>query len=158
MSYFNELVGGSLAGSDHLIDSNIDWGQDLLYLKSWLNDHPEAKPFGFAYYHILDPQKFGVDFSLPPPGPNGLFPDEISYQKTMGPRPGYYAVSVNHLRGARFAVPDGKGGLFLSSPGRYEYFRRFRPIARAGFSIFIDHLRIDEVNQARHEMGLPLLD
>ena len=23
-----------------LIDSNLDWGQDLLYLKTWLDDHP----------------------------------------------------------------------------------------------------------------------
>ena len=31
MSYFNELVGGPRNGHAHLIDSNIDWGQDLLF-------------------------------------------------------------------------------------------------------------------------------
>lgn len=31
LSYFNESVGGPLNGADHLLGSNIDWGQDLLY-------------------------------------------------------------------------------------------------------------------------------
>jgi hypothetical protein len=31
LSYFNELVGGPKHGHEHLLDSNIDWGQDLLY-------------------------------------------------------------------------------------------------------------------------------
>ena len=40
LSYFNELAGGPTCGHAHLggagADSNIDWGQDLLYLKRWL--------------------------------------------------------------------------------------------------------------------------
>jgi len=35
LSYFNESVGGPAGGHAHLIHSNIDWGQDLLYLKRW---------------------------------------------------------------------------------------------------------------------------
>jgi len=42
LSYFNELVGGPTRGHAHLLDSNIDWGQDLLYLKRWLDKHAEA--------------------------------------------------------------------------------------------------------------------
>ncbi|MBF6596556.1 MAG: glycosyltransferase family 39 protein, partial [Thermaceae bacterium] len=49
LSYFNELAGGPANGHAHLVDSNIDWGQDLLYLKRWLDEHPEARPFGLAY-------------------------------------------------------------------------------------------------------------
>jgi hypothetical protein len=37
LSYFNELVGGPMGGPKHLLDSNIDWGQDLFYLKDWLD-------------------------------------------------------------------------------------------------------------------------
>ena len=36
-------------GPAHLLDSNIDWGQDLLYLKDWLDKHPQARPLGLAY-------------------------------------------------------------------------------------------------------------
>ncbi len=59
LSYFNELVGGPIHGHAHLHDSNIDWGQDLLYLKRWLDEHPEAQPIGLAYSlpaWLLDPK------------------------------------------------------------------------------------------------------
>lgn len=35
LSYFNESVGGPLNGPHHLLGSNVDWGQDLLYLEEW---------------------------------------------------------------------------------------------------------------------------
>lgn len=35
LSYFNESIGGPLNGPYHLLGSNTDWGQDLLYLKKW---------------------------------------------------------------------------------------------------------------------------
>jgi hypothetical protein len=31
LSYFNEAIGGPLNGAEHLLGSNIDWGQDLRY-------------------------------------------------------------------------------------------------------------------------------
>jgi len=33
MSYFNELAGGPKNGPAHLLHSNVDWGQDLLFLE-----------------------------------------------------------------------------------------------------------------------------
>lgn len=42
LGYFNELAGGPRGGHAYLIHSNIDWGQDLLNLKSWMKDHREA--------------------------------------------------------------------------------------------------------------------
>ena len=48
LSYFNELIGGPQRGHWHMENSNIDWGQDLLYLKRWLDRHPEASPLGLA--------------------------------------------------------------------------------------------------------------
>jgi hypothetical protein len=158
MSYFNESVGGSLNGPHHLLDSNIDWGQDLFFLKGWLDDHPEACIVGFAYYNILDPKAFGIEYRLPPPGPSGLFPNDLSYLREKGPLPGYYAMSVNHLRGSRFAAPDGRGGFQISTPGRYEYFRQFEPIAMAGYSIAIYHITLEQANRVRRDIGLPMLD
>lgn len=49
MPYFNELAGRPEHGDDHLVDSNLDWGQDLLWFKRWLDRHPEARPFHLAY-------------------------------------------------------------------------------------------------------------
>ena len=69
MSYFNELAGGPENGHNYLVDSNIDWGQDLLDLRDWYRQHPEARPFGLAFYHFVDPRLFGFDYGLPPLGP-----------------------------------------------------------------------------------------
>lgn len=37
LSYFNVAVGGPKNGYRILTDSNVDWGQDLLRLKAWMN-------------------------------------------------------------------------------------------------------------------------
>lgn len=122
-----------------------------------MRDHPEAEPLGLAYYHFVDPRVVGIDFRLPPPGPNGLFRDDPKYQAHFGPRPGYYAISVNHLWGARFVAPDGQGGFRHATRGDYEYFRLFRPIARAGFSIYIYRITPAEADIVRKRLGLPPL-
>jgi hypothetical protein len=141
MSYFNEAVGGPEHGDQHLVDSNIDWGQDLLFLAEWARAHPEARPLHLAYYHFLDPRMVGLEFTLPPRGPTGIFPIDKTYQSRFGPKPGYYAVSINHLRGSRFVAPDGHGGLYHAIRGDFEYFQSLKPTLRAGYSIRIYHVR-----------------
>jgi hypothetical protein len=66
MSYFNELAGGPTGGHRHIIDANIDWGQDLYFLKEWQRENPHAKPFYLAYFGSLDPAWLAIDFTLPP--------------------------------------------------------------------------------------------
>ncbi|HID74984.1 MAG TPA: hypothetical protein EYP56_03200, partial [Planctomycetaceae bacterium] len=159
LSYFNELVGGPRNGHAHLLDSNIDWGQDLLYLKRWLDQHPEASPLGLAYFGLFHPRITGIQFALPPKGPAGgaaAAEGKASTEK-LGPKPGWYAVSVNFLRGFRFSAPDGQGdGEWLGKP-YYTYFQRFRPVATAGYSIYIYHITLEEANRVRRELGLPEL-
>ena len=36
LAYFNVLAGGPESGYRHLVDSSLDWGQDLPGLKRWL--------------------------------------------------------------------------------------------------------------------------
>ena len=40
LAYFNEVAGGPARGYEHLVDSSVDWGQDLPALKRWLDAHP----------------------------------------------------------------------------------------------------------------------
>jgi hypothetical protein len=157
MSYFNEIAGGPDHGADHLLDSNMDWGQDLTFLKEWLDRHPEARLLALAYFNVIDPAVAGIDYRLPPPGPNGLFTKDRDYQAAFGPQPGYYAISVSYLRGSTFPVPDGNGGFRRVSRGDYEYFRRFRPIAKAGYSILIYHITPAQAAAERRRLGRPPL-
>jgi hypothetical protein len=110
LSYFNELAGGPDNGHEHLLDSNIDWGQDLLYLKDWLDQHPDVRPLGLAYYNMIDPRIVGIDYHLPPFGPSRHSPVDAAEAERLGPQPGYHAVSVNYVRGSTLvAAPNGKG-------------------------------------------------
>jgi hypothetical protein len=142
VSYFNELVGGADHGGEYLLDSNIDDGQDLLFLKRWLEEHPEARPISLAYYGPLDPRLEGIDYMLPP----------------VSPMPGYHVLSVNYLYGSQLVhAPDGHGGWTGIGREQYAYFRRWKPIAKAGYGLFIYHVTPEAAGAARHDMGLPPL-
>lgn len=134
MSYFNELAGGPSHGPKHLLESNIDWGQDLLFLKRWIQRHPETQPLGLAYYGGIDPAVLGVDFRLPPVTVEAL-------------SPGWYAVSVNMRDGLGFPVFDGNGRRRYVAPGAYTYFRYFDPVDYAGYSIAIFHIKRQDLKR-----------
>lgn len=157
LSYFNEAAGGPQHGHHHLIDSNIDWGQDLLFLKAWLDRHPEAHPLGLAYYNVVDPRVVGIDFTLPPPGPIGVVAAQEPRASQLGPHPGHFALDVNFVHGATFRVINGRGEYHIVSLHEYEYFQHFQPIAKAGYSIFIYHITLPEANVVRQQLGLPPL-
>jgi len=142
LSYFNELARGPLHGYWHLAESNIDWGQDLLYLRKWLDAHPEATPFHLAYFGKVDPRLAGIEFSLPP---------------TDGPRPGWHAISINMLRVLDMLCHDGHGGKQHANAKTYGYFFDLQPVAMAGYTIYIYHVTLDEANRIRAENHLPLL-
>ena len=127
LSYFNETAGGPNEGWRHLVDSNIDWGQDLYELKRWVADHPDATPLHVAYFGALDPHQVGIDrYELPRPW--------------GAPAPGWYAVSVNFATGMPYHAFDGASNTMMIPAGAYRYFLALKPVAKAGYSIFIYHV------------------
>jgi len=124
ISYFNELVGGPDRGHEHLVDSNIDWGQDLFFFNKWAESHPEARPMALAYMNYIDYRDVGARY------------EEVPAE----PQPGWFGVDLDCL--------------FFPTQ-RCRYFQRFKPVAKAGYSILIYHLTAEDVERARAEMGLP---
>lgn len=157
LSYFNEGAGGPENGPNHLIDSNIDWGQDLLFFKAWVDQHPEARPLGFAYYNVIDPRVVGIHFSLPPPGPLEFTSIPDVGAGASGPQPGYFALDVNFVHGSTYIAADGNGRFQHVRLHQYEYFQKFKPVAKAGYSIYIYHITLEDANRVRRDLGLPLL-
>jgi len=127
MSYFNESVGGPRGGHAHLVSSNIDFAQDLIYLRKWLDRHPEVTPQGIALF--CDLPSAVVESTAPAP--------------PAKPQPGWYAVSVDRIRQG---PPNGR-----------PYFLHFKPVAMAGYSIYIYHVTPDEANRVRRQLSLPEL-
>ena len=60
---FNQIVGGSANGWRHLVDSSLDWGQDLPGLAQWLernNPGPSRASVFLAYFGTGDPRHEGM--------------------------------------------------------------------------------------------------
>jgi hypothetical protein len=136
LSYFNELAGGPRHGYRHLNEANIDWGQDLRYLKQWLDAHPEATPLHLAYFGSVDPRLAGIEFSLPP---------------VNRPCPGWHAVSLSILTQPDTHAYDGQGGRQRANASLYDYFWDLKPVAMAGYSIYIYHVTSEDVDRRRAE-------
>jgi len=136
LSYFNELAGGPRGGHAHLINSNIDWGQDLLHLGEWIEAHPEARPLYLAYYGHFDPADIGIDYGWPPKRSD--FDGKKSGSEPPF-KPGWYAVSVNYVRGYGWRAPEGA----------YAYLRAMEPAATAGYSIYIYRVTDEDIGSLR---------
>jgi 4-amino-4-deoxy-L-arabinose transferase-like glycosyltransferase len=86
LAYFNEFVGGPKNGYRHLIDSNLDWGQDLLQLESWLRKNQPGERVRLAYFGNVDPSILAasgrpIRFDLAPPA-------RLDNLRFVAPKPG----------------------------------------------------------------------
>ena len=60
LAYFNGLVGPRDAYR-HLVDSSLDWGQDLPAVRSYLDRHSDEKePSYFSYFGTSSPSYYGI--------------------------------------------------------------------------------------------------
>lgn len=58
LSYFNIFAGGSSGAYRHLVDSSLDWGQDLPGLGRYLLAHPGERPAFLSYFGIASPEAY----------------------------------------------------------------------------------------------------
>lgn len=119
LAYFNEIVGGAPRGHKILVDSSLDWGQDLKELKKWMSRN-QVEKIQFAYFGTADPAYYKID-ALYLPG--SVFVSDPPLTGVAGTPP-YLAISETHL-----------AGLYLDQPDRYARFRDQKPVARIGNSI-----------------------
>ena len=67
LAYFSPLVGGPANGYRHLVDSSLDWGQDLPALQQWLqaNRRPAERVY-LSYFGTDEPARHVPDAVLLP--------------------------------------------------------------------------------------------
>ena len=136
LSYFNELAGGPANGHQHLLDSNVDWGQGLLKLREYL-DRQKTESVYLAYFGAVNPTDFGISYTTPP----GWQPDR---RKLPELQPGTYVVSANFLMGRPGMVRDPDGKTWPCGPHYFAWFQFFEPDARIGYSLFVYHLDAED--------------
>ncbi len=79
LAYFNWITGGPGNGYKHLVDSSLDWGQDLPGLKQWLKEHDldsaGKTPVYLAYFGRAEPAYYHIRATeLCGPRPRPLVP------------------------------------------------------------------------------------
>ncbi len=124
LAYFNELAGGPVGGRNHLLDSNLDWGQDLYLVKEFMTAH-QLDRIGLVYYGTWPVELCGIDFEISP---------------GFAPRPGWHAVSVNYVMGRPHLLREPDGRTRPADIYEFAYFQRFQPVARLGYSIDVYHI------------------
>ena len=129
LSYFNELAGGPSGGSRYLVDSNIDWGQDLIFLKSWLHENQKDRPLYLAYYGNIRPRY--VDFEETHRWPNEFYENQVDGKDAL------YAISTTLLQGMPHLARNGGHGSGYINSEMLDFFRKKLPVGRAGYSILI---------------------
>lgn len=123
LAYFNEIVGGPKNGYKYVVDSNLDWGQDLLRLKQWVEQNKIEKIYvdyfggGDAKYYLDD--KFQ-------PWWGTRRPSDLKSGD-------YLAVSATLLQGGRGNPVPG----FTQDHNYYNWLNQYEPKAVIGYSIFV---------------------
>ncbi len=134
LAYFNEFVGGPRNGAKHLLNSNIDWGQDLLHLEHWISRQANRRKVFLAFDNYYNPFVFGIDKMEPWPMKENVNGSGIP--RTIIPD-GYYAISINQLYEFPWSVRDRFGKEFRIDKKPLKVLRDIEPIQRVGFSILI---------------------
>ena len=124
IAYFNEWAGGPDQGWKYLVDSNLDWGQNLPELADYVR-RQRLDRVNLCYFGADRLDRYGIgDRVVQWPPPWGQWASE----RRLLPEPGVWAVSASFLTGHMFAE---------EYRDYFGYFRERRPDAKAGYSIFI---------------------
>jgi hypothetical protein len=131
LSYFNQIAGGPAGGYRWLVDSNLDWGQDLKGLAKYVKEHP-TEPIYISYFGSANSGYYGLRAKwLPGYNPETKIRQDIVPFGQV-PSGAIVAVSATSLQGS-----------YLSDrafPGIEQFMARLRklePVAKIGYSILI---------------------
>ena len=79
---------------EHLLDSNLDWGQDLQLVRSFMEEEG-LEEINLVFFGTLWPERLGINYGVP-----------SGRELTSG----WYAVSVNYVMGRPHLVHLPEGG------------------------------------------------
>ncbi len=119
LTYFNEAAGGADGGYKYVVDSNLDWGQDILRLSEFIKQN-NIKEIKMDYFSGAPAEYYIKTAKID------------SYNREM-PQTGWLAVSATIYMGAC------KGDKIPCSYNEraYTWLDKYKPVAKIGYSIFV---------------------
>jgi len=119
LAFFNFPSGGPAHGTEYLLDSNIDWGQDIKKLRSWMDANGNP-PVCLEYFGMAYAEHYGVKRNgLPKTWETG----ERANLDCVG------AISATLLHDV------------YVEPGKFAWLRELRPMGNVGYSIYLYDFR-----------------
>jgi hypothetical protein len=119
LGFFNLVAGGPQAGPRYLLDSNLDWGQDVKKLRTWLQARG-VNQVCMEYFGNTGVEFYGIPMRRLPQTWETAERDKLNCVA---------AISVTNLYG--LYVPRGS----------YAWLQQREPDARIGWSIYVYDLR-----------------
>jgi 4-amino-4-deoxy-L-arabinose transferase-like glycosyltransferase len=124
LAYFNELAGGPKNGYKVLVDSNLDWGQDLKGLGAYA-DRMGIRDLTLVYFGTDTPARYGIPVGRFYNLYSGLEPPLEFPPETTG----VFAISATELQ-----------GVYNENHHVFDWLKGKTPVARIGYSIFVYRL------------------
>lgn len=117
LAYFNALAGGTDGGHRVLLDSNLDWGQDLPRLAEWAR-RQGAGEIALGYVGADDPGRLGIAWrDLPGRNLYGSAGTDVPLRGTVVVSPALVYGLVPRVAGyyapLRERTPDARAGVFF---------------------------------------------
>ena len=146
LAYFNPIAGGPSQGYHHLVDSSLDWGQDLPRLKTWLDQHSLSDgrtPIYLAYFGSARSEHYGIKAIH--------LPEYFDRRAVIEPRPlqpGVYCISATMLQGVYLPNP-GPWNAILEKGYQQGYVGTEQRLAMGDESLTQRELRLYD----RHRFG-----
>jgi len=116
LAYFNEISGGPDNGSRYLVDSNIDWGQDVKNLKKYM-DKNDIDHVCISYFGQAELKYYDIDYRYLPDNKNFTSTDNLNC---------VVAISATSL---------------YSQKAEYSWLYNYQADDKIGYSIFIYDFR-----------------
>jgi hypothetical protein len=122
LAYFNQLIGGPANGYQYVVDSNLDWGQDLKRLRDFVEKN-NIKKIKVDYFGGGDARYYLGDRFEP-------------MNRDLAPQKGWIAISATFLQGERGTPAPG----FDQVCCRYRWLDQYEPVTKIGYSIFVYYI------------------
>ena len=130
LTYFNQTVGGPSGGYKYVVDSNLDWGQDLKRFSQWVKQKNISK-IELDYFGWADPSYYL--------GNSYIWTNSQKYKnaedfRVRNKADGWLAVSATFLQGSQ-GPPD------QFKPINYLWLKDYQPVITIGHSIFVYRIK-----------------
>jgi len=119
LAYFNQFIGGPKNGYKYMVDSNLDWGQDLKRLAHWVDEKGIDK-IKVDYFGGGVPEYYLGD-------------KYIKWRSQDGPTTGWLAVSATYFQTSKW---------WKKTIGQedYTWLEKYEPVEQIGYSILIYYI------------------